>query len=211
MAKTQIYQQEEALSVYFRDMLAEPKPVEEKPSPAIAMPQSSAMPVEPAPVITEDSESDTQAQQAETTAVASIHKLLLCQISGMKLAFDVSALSNIVHWPASGLNQLPGRKGWQLGLYRDREQHIEVVDIRHLLQTTQHDTDQPGYILLINERRTGIACDGISQIITIDADQVNWRRDTTQRRWFRGVIADSMHSIIDLPALFSALENNEMA
>lgn len=209
MAKTQIYQQEEALSVYFRDMLAEPKPVAEKPSSDIAMPQSIEAPVKPAPVITEHPETETEAQQAEMTAVASSHKLLLCQISGMKLAFDVSALSNIVHWPATGLNQLPGRKGWQLGLYRDRDQPIEVVDIRHLLQTDQRD--QPGYILLINERRAGIACDGINQIINIDNDQINWRRDTSQRPWFRGVLADSMHSIIDLPALFDALEKGEMA
>lgn len=211
MAKTQIYQQEEALSVYFRDMLAEPRPATEKPSHDIAVPERTEAPVTPAPVISEHSENKTESQQIETTPVASSHKLLLCQISGMKLAFDVSALSNIVHWPASGLNQLPGRKNWQLGLYRDREQHMEVVDIRHLLQTNQPVPEQPGYILLIGERRTGIACDGINQIINIDADQVNWRRDTSQRAWFKGVIADSMHSIIDLPALFDALEKSEMA
>jgi chemotaxis signal transduction protein len=129
----------------------------------------------------------------------------------MKLALDVSALNNIVHWPSSGLNQLPGHRDWQLGLFRDREQHIEVVDIRHLLQAEKRNGEQPGYILLVNGRRMGVACDGISQIINIDDNHINWRSETSQRPWFSGVIADSMHSIIDLPALLTALEQGEMA
>lgn len=214
MAKTQIYQQEDALSVYFRDMLAEPRPVNETPAPEVPPPQIVPEPAQETTQIPADSvqtEIETT-QVTDTTSVVSNHKLLLCHIGGMKLALDVSALSNIVHWPSSGLNQLPGRRDWQLGLFRDREQHIEVVDIRHLLQADEHDDEQqPGYILLINERRMGIACDAISQIINIDDNSINWRRDTSQRPWFSGVIADSMHSIIDLTVLFAALEQGEMA
>ncbi len=215
MAKTQIYQQEEALSVYFRDMLAEPSPVEEMPLPDSdrpeAIPAAAATTTDSPPVASAQADIEAETPQPETRPAASSHKLLLCQINGMKLAFDVSALNNIVHWPKSGLNQLPGRHNWQLGLFRDRDQHIDVVDIRHLLQTGRHEDAKPGYILLMNARRTGIACDGISQIINIDDDKINWRGDTTQRPWFSGVIAESMHSIIDLPALFTALERGEMA
>jgi len=214
MAKTQIHQQEDALSVYFRDMLADHRPVTETPAPETEAPQ---LVPEAAPEITQAPTDSVQTeikttQGTDTTSVVTNHKLLLCHIGEMKLALDVSALSNIVHWPSAGLNQLPGRCHWQLGLFRDRDQHIEVVDIRHLLQTDQRDDEQqPGYILLINDRRIGIACDGISQIINIDDDNINWRHDTSQRPWFSGVIADSMHSIIDLTALFTALEQGEMA
>lgn len=215
MAKTQIYQQEEALSVYFRDMLAEPLQQEDKPAADIEQEVTAApTPVAPVsrPVVTEQAAEQTApSPQEDRSPVAASHKLLLCQIGSMKLAFDVSALNNIVHWPTSGLNQLPGRRHWQLGLLRDREQHIEVIDIRHLLQAGENDSEQRGYILLINERRVGIACSGINQIINVDDDKINWRHDTSQRPWFSGVIADSMHSIIDLPALFTELEQCEMA
>jgi chemotaxis signal transduction protein len=211
MAKTQIYQQEEALSVYFRDMLADPRSVADKPAPEAESPAP-----EPEPQSTQAGTRSVQREvkatpQTDPAPVTTIYKLLLCQIGGMKLALDVSALNNIVHWPSSGLNQLPGHRDWQLGLFRDREQHIEVVDIRHLLQAEKRNGEQPGYILLVNGRRMGVACDGISQIINIDDNHINWRSETSQRPWFSGVIADSMHSIIDLPALLTALEQGEMA
>lgn len=200
MAKTQIYQQEEALSVYFRDMLAEPQPPEAKVEQK--SPPAHSDSIEATPL---------QHDVAENRADKAVHKLLLCEIGGMKLAVDLDALNNIVHWPAAGLNQLPGRHRWQLGLLRDRQQHAEVIDIRPLLQTAADNDFKTGYILLVNERRFGIACDRISQIIQLDNEQINWRRDRAQRPWFSGVIADSMHSIIDLPRLLAALNNGEMA
>lgn len=219
MAKTQIYQQKDALSVYFRDMLAETRHVDEIPAPVtdkspVDIKSDPVIEAEatPAPSTHEIAATEVDStQEQETIPVVSSHKLLLCHIAGMKLAFEVSMLSNIVHWPKSGLNQLPGRQVWQLGLFRDRERSVEVMDIRHLLQSKQPVVEQPSFILLMAERHIGIACDGISQIINIDNDQINWRHDITQRPWFSGVIADSMHSILDLPALFTALEEGEMA
>ncbi|MCX4192960.1 chemotaxis protein CheW [Methylophaga sp. OBS1] len=217
MAKTQIYQQKDALSVYFRDMLAETRHVDEIPAPVTDKSPAdikSGADTEATPTTSTHEAAASEVDSAlgqETTSVVSSHKLLLCQVAGIKLAFEVSMLSNIVHWPKSGLNQLPGRQDWQLGLFRDRERSVEVIDIRHLLQSAPSPVEQPSFILLMAERHIGIACDGINQIINIDNDQINWRRDTTQRPWFSGVIADSMHSILDLPALFTALEKGEMA
>lgn len=207
MAKTHIYEQEQALSVYFRDMLAEPqkKPVE-TPQPA----ETESAP--PAPVITEPANDKLSQADGEQTSTAiksagGEHKLLLCEIGGMNLAIAVSALNNIVHWPRQGLNQLPGQQDWQLGLLTERQQHAEVIDIRQLLQAPLADTEaQPGYILLVDEKRRGIACDRIQHIVTVEDKAINWRQDTSQRTWFSGVIAETLHSIVDIPALLDELE-----
>lgn len=252
MAKTQIYQQQEALSVYFRDMLAEPgnaKPAvpEQDASESVtdaAQPitdpdsdieqaaeqeapiQTAPEPSDPAPIadtvapITEAEVEHTQEKLDSTPAapieeaneVPSALKLLLCEMGGIKLALSVAELNNIVLWPEQGLHQLPGQADWQLGLLTQADQQVDVVDIRPALQAPESDSPvQSQFILLVDGRRRGIACDRIERIINVDNDAVNWRTDLSQRPWFTGVIADSMHNIIDLPALLSALSTGEMA
>lgn len=219
MAKTRIYEQQQALSVYFRDMLADPGHMESLPAsePVVTTPAATAKVTTQHDVSVDiDTESHQQAVPElaanETPAISQAEtsqKLLLCDIGGMSLAIAVSELNNIVHWPEQGLTHLPGSADWQLGILSDRQQHSEIIDVRGVLQTP--DTGRPAaarYILLVDERRRGIACDRIQQIIQIDNDKVNWRQDQSQRPWFTGVIADSMHSIVDIPALLAALESS---
>lgn len=206
MAKTQIYQQEEALSVYFRDMLAEPGKA--KPAPA----KETA----PGPSIdsgaVQDASMPEQPSKEEAVDSSGPLKLLLCEIAGMKLALAVAELNNIVYWPEQGLTQLPGQADWQLGLFTERHQQVAVVDIRPaLLAPDRQPPLEARYILLVDGRRRGIACDRIERIITVETESVNWRTSDGQRPWFSGVVTDSMHNIIDLPALLSALDAAEMA
>jgi len=209
MAKTAIHEQAQALSVYFRDMLAEPEKtptlVENTVETDIA---EAAVPNSPA-----DNQStlDTNADVV-TPAVAAKENFLLCQIGGMPLAIAVSSLTNIVHWPKQGLSQLPGQADWQLGLLHNRERQCDVVDIRVLLQTPDTTTKTSAdYILLLDQGRRGIACNMIEQIRSINADAINWCQDRRQRPWFLGVLSESMHSIVDIEALLATLSDGEMA
>jgi purine-binding chemotaxis protein CheW len=198
MAKTRIHEHEEALSVYFRDMLAEPFA---EPQQTEVEPVADTSAAEPAEVVT-----------APISIPSGRQKLLLCEIGEMKLAVAVDALNNILHWPESGLNQLPGSADWQLGVLSQQREHTRVIDIRQFLDKDANaDAPPAGYILLVDERRQGIACDRINQIVQIDSDDINWRRDRSQRPWFTGVIADSMHSIIDIGELLTAIEQQKMA
>lgn len=208
MAKTAIHEQAQALSVYFRDMLAEPEKAPAVVAPAIEADISEAR---PAPGAENQSAIDTSAD-AVTPVITDKENFLFCQIGGMPLAIAVSALNNIVHWPEQGLSQLPGQADWQLGLLRNREQHCDVIDIRAVLQAPATATEaQADYILLLDQGRRGIACNVIEQIRTIRPDAINWRQDRRQRPWFLGVLSETMHSIVDIEALLVALDNGEMA
>jgi chemotaxis signal transduction protein len=193
MAKPAIHEQAQALSVYFRDMLAES---EKTPAPVQPVPETDISEITPTADV--------------APVIADKENFLLCQIGGMPLAITVSTLSNIVHWPEQGLSQLPGQADWQLGLLRHQQQHCDVIDIRALLQAPATDK-QADYILLLAQGRRGIACNVIEQIRTISPDAINWRQDRSQRPWFLGVLSDTMHSIVDIEALLAALDNGEMA
>jgi chemotaxis signal transduction protein len=199
MAKMAIHEQAQALSVYFRDMLAES---EKTPTPVEPVPETDISEIAPT--------ADAASTDDVAPVIADKENFLLCQIGGMPLAITVSTLSNIVHWPEQGLNQLPGQADWQLGLLRHQQQHCDVIDIRALLQAPATDK-QADYILLLAQGRRGIACNVIEQIRTISPDAINWRQDRSQRPWFLGVLSDTMHSIVDIEALLAALDNGEMA
>lgn len=206
MAKTAIHEQSQALSVYFRDMLAEP----EQTPPVVGQTLETEISEQtPAPNSTTQSTDATHADDVVPT-IADTENFLLCQIGGMPLALAVSSLHNIVHWPEQGLNQLPGQADWQLGLLSHRQQHCDVVDIRPLLQAPVTET-RADYILLLDQGQRGIACNVIEQIRTLSPEAINWRQDRLQRPWFLGVLSDTMHSIVDIDALLAALDNGEMA
>lgn len=211
MAKTQIYQQEEALSVYFRDMLAESKP---QPQPAAKQQPAQAVDISKAaePVSPPADEAASEALPTESSQPQTPVRLLLCLIAGIKVAMPVTELNNIVHWPQQGLYQLPDQADWQLGLLSDGEQQIEVVDISAALQVTCGDsTPRPRYIMLVDDRRRGITCDAIEQIVSLEPGAINWREQRDQRPWFSGVVTESMHNVIDLKALLTAIDSGNMA
>jgi len=196
MAKTQIHKQEEALSVYFDDMLTTPKPTPNKKSAA-----AEQAVVEPPKT--------TNTAAAVTAERPDMLRLLLCDIDGIPLALPLSTLNNIVHWPQQGLQQLPDQPDWQLGLFSQKQKNSQVVDLRNLLQTESRSAAfQANYILLVDERRWGIACHRIGHIISCQSDAINWSDDLSQSPWFMGVVNDGQYQIIDIPAVLAALEQS---
>lgn len=210
MAKTQIYQQKDALSVYFHDMLAEPRKstrtlADKKPAPPESTPEPTNKPsLEPEPT--------PEKIQTAPKAWEGPLRLFLCQIVGIKVALPVSELNNIVHWPQQGLVQFPDQADWQLGLLSEHGQQIEVIDIGAVLQATPGEEKvQPRYILLVDGRRLGIACEAIEEIVSLETDTIHWREDNDPRSWFKGLLSESMHTLIDLPALLTSLDARDMA
>ncbi|SFK19202.1 chemotaxis protein CheW [Methylophaga sulfidovorans] len=253
MAKKKIYEQREALSAYFNEMLEDSTqsssedvversempiskptlkqtvifPSEDiiQPVDDVVPPATTLLPIS-TPINTEELQSEEVNSEAESAIEQQtqtditietpaddipiqniVLKILLCDIGGMKVAIKVDALDNIIRWPSHGLSQIPGRKSWEVGLFSDNGQNTNVIDIRTLLHTPNKETAlKANYILLVNDRRTGIACDNIEQIINKNSGEINWRHDTSQRPWFTGVLSETMHSILDISAIINALE-----
>ena len=204
MAKTAIHEQTQALSVYFRDMLAEPDKTQPVEQP-VAEPDRAEAPLSA-------STATPAAADEPSPTFSGKQNFLLCEIGGLPLAIAVSSLNNIVHWPQQGLTRIPGQSAMQLGLLSTQQQQCDVLDIRTLLQAPDSSAEpQADYILLLDKGRRGIACNHIEHIKTFDSNAINWRQDRSQRPWFVGVINESMHSIVDLTALIAALDNGEMA
>jgi len=205
MAKKQvIYQQEHALSAYLNDMLLETEetaPASEAPTSSKTIPANNNTVNAPQPLSAVTATPPPAKHHHQT-------KVLLCTIAGMSIAIPVEQLTNIIKWPAQALTQLPAKSPWVVGLYRARKPHTQVVDISQLLHS-----DSPAkpcsrqYILIIDAGRIGIACDAIQHIITLSEHDINWRSDSKQRPWLKGLVTQSMSSIIDVETLVTELKD----
>jgi len=208
MANKPIHEQGQALSAYFNDMLTAPTavtPTKVAIEPKTAMPANDDVKAE-AEVITEAAPAPPKVIERPDSL-----RVLLCDIDGVTLAVPIAFLNNIIRWPEQGLTALPEQAQWQLGVI-NQAHDSQVIDIRHLLQTANQSMPlQANYIVVVDERRWGIACHQIKQIVTYQAEAINWRDDLSQPAWSQGVIGDSLYHIVDIPALLLTLEQSYLA
>lgn len=203
MAKKQIADQQDALSIYFDAMLTTSSVKKQSvPGQDVPVEASTSRPiVEP--------ETATESTPQKPIERPESLRLLLCEIDNVKLALPVSLLNNIVQWPQQGLQQQVDQPDWKLGLWHQTTQPSQVVDIRSLLPIKARSAPlQANYILLVDEQRWGIACHHIQHVITCQSNAINWSEGFTQQPWFAGVVNEGMYQIIDIPALLTALERS---
>lgn len=205
MAKKQIHEQGQALIAYFNDMLTAPTTVT---ATKVATEATTAM------SSSDDVKADAEAVAEAAPTLANVNerpdslRVLLCDIDGVTLAVPMDFLNNIIRWPEQGLTALPEQAPWQLGVI-NQEHDSQVIDLRHVLQTANPSTPlQASYIVIVDERRWGIACHQIKQIVTYQAAAIKWHDDLSQPAWSQGIIRDGLYHIVDIPALLLTLEQS---
>ncbi|WP_438969983.1 chemotaxis protein CheW [Methylophaga sp.] len=206
MAKKQIHEQSQALSAYFDDMLTAPaKP--EKKSARIAEP-----PAGPSVADLPDSEQAESIKRTVDERPAAIQRpeslrVLLCEIDDMPFALPVSMLNNIIPWPEHGLDSTSSQTAWQLGLYQQKQHQSQILDIRSLLQSENSTAPvEANYILLVDDRRYGIACQHIKHVVSYPSQAISWRDDLSEHPWLIGEVGDEKYQILDIYALLAVFE-----
>ena len=127
-------------------------------------------------------------------------------VAGMKIAAPLEKLYGIIEWPAS-LTVLPGHADWFLGLHRNRDQNVQVVDLAMILKTDSLDADdlpvaeRSKYIMLLDEGRIGLASDTVANMLTLESDEVKWKHLVKSQNLVAGTVVDQMCSILDIDAL----------
>lgn len=207
MAKTPIYDQSQALSAYFNDMLTTPAPLTKTAVSEVTAPPPHTQ----APANNDMLDAETAIDTSDAVAPPESLRLLLFAINDIKLALPVSSLNNVVRWPEQGLNILPQQADWQLGVFEQKPQNSRVVDLSAFLQTESQllPSSDTNYILLIAEYQWGIACQHIHQVASYQSSTaINWQHNQSQTTWCKGVIIEGNYQIIDVPALIATLDQS---
>ncbi len=175
--------QQDALQQYLQDMLNEATfsvdPLTEKP--VVAMPATTP-PIQP----------------------ATPFQALLFEVNGLSLALPLDQLDGIEKWPSAPLPRIADKPAHYLGLLSRPGLHTQVVDPSAVLQSEINKSQPPRYILLVDNKRWGLAVTSVKKVLTLGADDCKWRQPG-QRPWFAGTILSGLTHMLDLPSLLKAL------
>ncbi len=133
---------------------------------------------------------------------------LLFKVAGLTLAIPLIELNGIVEW-SDDITPLPNHSPWYLGLLNHRGQNVSVMDTGQLIFPPEKRAGaEPSAwqrIILIGDGRYGLACEEVSEVISLAPDEVRWRSARTSRKWLLGTVIDHMCALIDAPEFAAML------
>jgi chemotaxis signal transduction protein len=142
-------------------------------------------------------------------------QVLTFSLGNMQMAAPLDKLNGIIPFPER-LTALPGQSHWFLGLARNRNQNVQVIDLAAVIQP-QHrqgrgeecSATSTRYILLVDEGRWGILCNSISTVLTLEPQQVQWQR-SNHVDFILGTAIDQMQSVLCVDDLINRLNSGDL-
>ncbi|QEP43191.1 chemotaxis protein CheW [Ectothiorhodospiraceae bacterium BW-2] len=232
-----LMEERQALSAYFDALLFEepqrltPTPETLEPAvaeptsvvvapPAIILPKVEAPVAAPTPVVETVTPVEEQGEAIPVWGESRFQALLF-KVAGLTLAVPLVELSGVQEWEPEALTIMPGHIDWYLGIINHRGRRIPVIDTalfvlpenrKQRAKATQSERLQR--IVYIDNNRWGLACDEVSDVISLEPQSIRWRSNRTSRKWLAGTVIEKMCAIIDPPSfaemLASGIDRDEL-
>jgi len=132
------------------------------------------------------------------------------QVAGVTLAAPLEKLNGIVELTEE-ITELPGYAPWVIGLLPNRGQNVQVVDVAKIIMPDESDlvtlptAERMKFIILLEDGKFGLATDSISQVLSLEADDVRWRSTQSKRPWLAGTIIEKMCALLEMDLLCEQL------
>ncbi len=140
-------------------------------------------------------------------------QILLFDVSGVKFAVPLDKLNGILEW-SDDVVPMPNRSDWFLGILAERERQIKVIDIAVLVVPSKfrqhHMASNLQKIILIGDSHWGLACDAVSEVITLRKNDVRWRSETSKRPWLAGTVIEHMCALLDADEFAEMLGSDQL-
>jgi purine-binding chemotaxis protein CheW len=135
-------------------------------------------------------------------------QILMFSLSGVDLAVPLSELLGII--PLQGqISRLPGQPRWAMGVARNRDAKVVVVDTRRLLMpesASAKEEDHPySHILLIGDGDRGLAVSALNGTQMLDREAVRWRGGNGRHPWYAGIISEKLVALVDVDGIMEML------
>lgn len=132
---------------------------------------------------------------------------LLFVVAGLTLAVPLVSLGAIYRLDDE-LTPLVGRASWFMGLYRQGERSVQVVDTAQWVMPdrwTPEARDNYRFVIRLGDDNWGMATDAVQQSINLSPEQVKWRTERSKRSWLAGTVVDHMCALLDADKLAELL------
>lgn len=137
---------------------------------------------------------------------------LLFVVAGLTLAVPLVSLGAVYRLDDE-LISLVGRASWFMGLYRQAEHSVQVVDTAQWVMPDRWAPEvRSGYrfIIRLGSDNWGLATDSVQQSINLAPEQVKWRTERSKRSWLAGTVIDHMCALLDAEKLAELLSHEAL-
>ncbi len=162
---------------------------------------------------TEQEQEQQVAVEMESQLAADEFQILLFKVAGITLAVSLTQLEGILEW-SDDVTSMPNSSPWFLGLLAERDEQIKVIDTGMLVVPSKfrvnHSREDMQKIILVGGGKWGLACDSVSEVITLQQDKVRWRGDNSKRPWLAGTVVDHMCALLDVDKFVELLSSDQL-
>jgi purine-binding chemotaxis protein CheW len=191
---TQIAGHDEALDLYFNEMLVEP-------TADIVTDKAKARVNKAKPAAEHDKNKPFQA--------------LLFDINGLQLAIRTEDIKAILPWPETPLEQGQETSGNPaiMGVYTQASYLIHIINTALIVFPIQHQKNIaiPSFIIVFDEGHWALSCHKINSVVTLSPEDIQWRKNKGARPWLAGTSIGKSCSIVNLSGLVNLLSPQILA
>lgn len=135
---------------------------------------------------------------------------LFFEVAGLTLAVPLITLGGIHNLTKIG--PLFGKPAWFMGVMLHREEKLSVVDTARWVMPEKYDQTLADklnyqYLIMLGDSPWGLASEKLVNTVTLNKDDVKWRKANAKRPWLAGMVKDKMCALLDVDELISMLNN----
>jgi len=135
-------------------------------------------------------------------------QIMMFKTAGLTLAVPLVELSGVITWPEN-ITEMPGHKNSYLGIVQHLDKKVPIIDIAQIVFpqdriasiVNSNAKNRLQRIVFINDFKWGLACDAVEEVITINSEQIKWRKTKTKRAWLAGTVVEHMCALLDIQEL----------
>ena len=213
--------QQLALGVYLQALLRPPESAASQPAPVI----ERAAPSEKLETFVTNGLRQVESENkiaAEPQAIetyrpdwaASHFQCLLFEVAGLTLALPLAKLGGVLPWDGAAVTEMPKHQPWFLGLRTHQGRKVKLIDVAKLVLPMERraglapaGSGRLGKVILLDDAQWGLACDDVSEVITLSDADVKWRTRSGARPWLAGTVIKRMCALIDTQAFADMLRS----
>lgn len=219
-AKT-LVEQKQALTSYLDALFREIPVIEsEPPEPELGVQDEVFIAETPAPVVVSKELEPTEKPleknrwdekpQLKHFQPTTAFQALFFSIGKLTLAVPLEHLSGILKVADEKVTQVPGYAAWHLGLMKYQGTTVSIIDTAKLIvpghrQELVQDRRKYRYFILLDERRWGLGCHSVAEVVKLNPNEVKWRHNRTRQPWLAGTVIDKMCALIDVEGFLDLL------
>jgi purine-binding chemotaxis protein CheW len=135
-------------------------------------------------------------------------QVLFFEVAGLTLAVPLTELGGIHE--LEKVNPMLGKSHWFKGVMLHRDEKFNVVDTAKWIMPEKSAEKLAGstkyqYLIVLDESRWGLACESLVTTVTLQPDEVKWRKVDSKRPWLAGMVKKKMCALVNVKQLVSLL------